>query len=439
MQQPAFTLHNYPHAILHIDGDAFFTSVEQAMDPALRGRPVVTGQERGIISCASYEAKALGIKRGVALHEARRSCRNLVVLPSDYESYSIYSERMLDIIRRFTPEVEAYSIDEAFADITGMRRVHHASYEEIAAKIQETVSQELGLTVSIGLSVSKGLAKLGSDFRKPNGITAIPGRLIHRFLPLIPLEDVWGLGQNSCALLRKYGISNALEFCQQPERQVRKLLGKPGVEIFHELRGELIHRITTKPHDSYSSISKGKTFSSPSNQRDFVYAKLVRNIESAFIKLRRHELNTSMISIELREKDYTSSGLSTRLNRGTTSPQELLPIVHEMFNRLYRPGRTYRATSVLLSKLGSDSARQYELFEDPLQAESFRRMARTIDQINERFGKHKVCLAASMPMEKKSAPPTCPQREVLPWRRHNLLKGESARKRLQLPRLRLRV
>ena len=121
-------LASFPQAILHVDGDAFFTSVEQAMHPTLKGRPVVSGKERGIIACASYEAKALGIKRGVGLWEARKKCPDLVVLPSDYESYSIYSKRMFEIMRRFTPVVEEYSIDEGFADITGLRRLHHMSY-----------------------------------------------------------------------------------------------------------------------------------------------------------------------------------------------------------------------------------------------------------------------------------------------------------------------
>ena len=126
-----FTLHSFPHAIVHFDGDAFFTSVEQALHPDLKGRPVVTGQERGIIACASYEAKALGIKRGVALHEARRMCPDLVVLPSDYETYSLFSKRMFDIARRYTPMVEEYSIDEGFADLTGLRRVFHASMKTL--------------------------------------------------------------------------------------------------------------------------------------------------------------------------------------------------------------------------------------------------------------------------------------------------------------------
>ena len=121
--------------------DAFFASVEQAIDTSLRGKPVVTGKERGIIACASYEAKALGVKRGIPLHEAVKMCKQLIVLPSDYETYGLYSKRMFDIMRRFTPTVEEYSIDEAFAELSGLRRLYRTGYEEIAWKIKQAIQR----------------------------------------------------------------------------------------------------------------------------------------------------------------------------------------------------------------------------------------------------------------------------------------------------------
>ncbi|MFZ4440503.1 MAG: DNA polymerase IV, partial [Syntrophales bacterium] len=133
MDDTIFSLHSWPQAIVHIDGDAFFTSCEEAIHPELRGKPIITGAERGIVACASYPAKKIGIARGVPLHEAKRICPGLIVLPSDYETYSLFSRRMFNVMRRFTDQVEEYSVDEAFADITGMRRALHSSYETIAA------------------------------------------------------------------------------------------------------------------------------------------------------------------------------------------------------------------------------------------------------------------------------------------------------------------
>src|SRR3989344_5261232 len=151
------TISSWPRAILHIDGDAFFASCEQALHPEYRGLPVITGKERGIVAAASYEAKAKGVSRGVPLWQVKKICPEAIIVPSDYETYSLFSKRMFQIMRRFTSQVEEYSIDEGFADIPGLRRPMHASYEGIARQMQATIQNELGLTVSVGLSLSKVL------------------------------------------------------------------------------------------------------------------------------------------------------------------------------------------------------------------------------------------------------------------------------------------
>ena len=289
MDQP-FLLYSFPRAILHVDGDAFFASVEMSVNPALKGRPLVTGAERGIIACASYEAKALGIKRGIPLHEARRLCPGLVVLPSDYETYSLYSRRMFDIMRRHTPTVEEYSIDEGFADITGLRRIARAPYEAIARRIQQDIRRELDLDVSIGLSLTKTLAKLASKAGKPAGLLAIPGREIHRFLQTLPLDKVWGFGPNTVQLLAKFGLSTAHDFASRPEAWAVRVLGKVGREIWNELRGAAMRPVLAEEKPAQASLSKGKTFPAPSADPDYVHAALLRNVESAFIKLRRNRL-----------------------------------------------------------------------------------------------------------------------------------------------------
>jgi len=426
---------SFPQAILHMDGDAFFTSVEQAMHPHLKGKPVVSGKERGIIACASYEAKARGIKRGVGLWEARKKCPELIVLPSDYESYSIYSKRMFEIMRRFTPVVEEYSIDEGFADLTGMRRFHHMSYPAIAKKIQETVYKELDLSVSVGLSLSKGLCKIASDYRKPRGFTAVRGRYIHLFLQQIPLNEVWGFGPNTVQLLRKYGLQNAYDFVQRPERWAQKLLGKPGLEIWHELRGVNLLPVTSNPKPANVSIGKGKTFSPPSSDPDFVYAKLVRNVESAFIRLRRHQQRTKEVHISLRLKNYEQFGLGARLNRATDSTQEVLPMIKELFGKIFRAGYEYRTTQIWLTRLESSQDTQFDLFDDRLQIEKFEQLSRTVDEINARFGKHKICTGTALRIGEAPAN----ERTEPPWRKLNLLPGETTRQRLYLPRLNIKI
>lgn len=424
-------LSGFPRAIVHIDGDAFFTSVEQSLHPELKGRPVVTGKERNIIACASYEAKAMGIKRGVALWEAKRKCPELVVLPSDYEAYSLYSKRMFDIMRKYTPIVEEYSIDEAFADISGMRRIFRMSYDQIAHKMQEEISEKLDISVSVGLSISKTLSKLASNFRKPNGFTAVRGMYIHRFLKQVPLDKVWGFGANTVHFLQKYGMKTAADFVSQPERWAERMLDKPGRDIWNELRGNAVHAVSTEEKSLYASISKSKTFIKPSGDRDFVRAKLIRNLESAFIKLRRHHLRSQEIQVVLRRQDFVQCGLKARLSRSTFSTQEALPAVVEMFDQLFQEGTQYRCTSIVLNKISQNEATQYELFEDPLKVDRLSDLSKTVDSINARYGKHKIAIGTSLFLQRQSRS----ERGEQTWRKMHLFPGETDRRHINLPRM----
>lgn len=433
MPSSPFMLASFPSAVLHVDGDAFFAAVEQAAHPEFKGRPVVTGKERGIIACASYEAKALGIKRGIPLHAARAICPGLVILPSDYETYSLYSRRMFAIMRRYSPQVEEYSIDEGFADLTGLRRLFRAPYPAIARRLQETIRAELGITVSAGLSLTKSLAKLASKYRKPCGFTAVRGRHIHLFLQRTPLEKVWGFGPNTAHLLAKHGLRTAYDFVARPEEWAQRLLGKIGRDIWHELRGSPVHAVAAEARAPRASISKCKTFAPPSADRNFVRAALLRNLESAFIKLRRHRLAAGGLAVILRRRDFCDDGLEARLNRPTAATHEALPLARELFERLFRDGREYRATSVILGRLEDDRMEQPDLFEDRLRIEKMARASRAIDAINARFGKHAVSLGSALCLRR----PEKTDRDERPWRKTHLLPGETARRRLALPRLTL--
>jgi DNA polymerase IV len=181
---------SFPRAILHIDGDSFFASCEVAKDPSLRGKVVITGKERGIVSACTYEGKALGIKRGMRLFEVKKICPDAIILPSDYETYSLFSERMYGIVRRYTPTVEEYSIDECFADLTGLRRSLHMSYPQMAERIKHDLDSELGMTFSLGVSATKTLAKIGSKWKKPSGLTLIPLRDAQVFLSKLKVGSV---------------------------------------------------------------------------------------------------------------------------------------------------------------------------------------------------------------------------------------------------------
>ncbi len=436
MDDTPLMLSSYPRAIVHLDGDAFFTSVEQALVPALRGRPVVTGKERGIIACASYEAKALGIARGMPLSVARRLCPELTILPSDYESYGIYSRRMFTIMRRFTPVVEEYSIDEGFADLTGLRRLYHTSYEDIARRMQAGIQSELGITVSVGLAPSKILAKLCSKHRKPAGFMPLEGREIHRLLPLIALEKVTGFGPNTVSLLNAQGLRTAYDFVRRPEGWAGQLLGKVGRELWHELRGQAVYAIQTETQPPKTTIVRSKTFTPPSADRELIYAYLVRNVEAAFARARQYGVRPRQVGVVLRRQDFRHDGLEAALNRPTSVTLEVLPLIRGVFDRVYTAGVEYRATLIALGGLEDDRSEQLELFEDRPRIEAYQRVEAAVDAVNEQFGRYTVRSAASLPLVGRPVMP----REAPPARRTtDRLPGETSRRRLGIPRLSVSV
>jgi DNA polymerase-4/DNA polymerase V len=437
MDNQPLTIHSWPRAILHLDADAFFASCEQAIHPELRGKPVITGKERGIVAAASYEAKARGVKRGMSLYEVKKVCPDIVILPSDYETYSLFSLRMFEILRRFSPDVEGYSIDEAFVELTGLRRSFHGSYGMIAQKMQETVEAELGLTVSVGLSITKVLAKIGSKHNKPHGLTVIPGRDIHLYLKDLPVEKVWGIGPNTAAFLRKFGIMTALQFAKKDEHFIKNHLSKPYQEIWHELNGRSVYPVTTEEKSSYQSISKAKTFTPPSNDETFIFAQLAKNLENACIKARRYNLAATKLIIFLRTKEFRNTGIELKLSRPTAYPSDLFGPLREGFKRIYELYSFYRQTGIVLAGLVSETGVQYTLFDDPARIEKMSRIYHAVDDLSRKFGKYTVCHAASLPTKKQTQHEG--ERGDVPQRITHLFRGENRRQRLGLPLLHIKV
>ncbi len=431
------TISSWPQAILHLDADAFFASCEQAIHPELKGRPVITGKERGIVAAASYEAKAKGVQRGMRLFEVKKVCPDAVILPSDYETYSLFSVRMFEILRRFSPDVEEYSIDEAFVDLTGLRRSFHGPYEMIAEKMRQTIKQELGITVSAGVSLSKVLAKIGSKHNKPDGLTVIPGREIHLYLEKLPVEKVWGIGPNTAAFLQKHGIETALQFAKREEGFIDRYLSKPYREIWHELNGRSVLPVVVESKVSYQSISKAKTFTPPSQDESFVFAQLSKNLENACIKSRKYKLAATKIIIFLRKQDFTSSGVEIKLTRPTSYTAELFGVLRQGFESIFQPRSLYRQTGVVLCGLVAESGVQYTLFDDMTKIGKMEKIYESLDEISRKYGKHTIQHGASMPAKLQAQHEG--ERGDVPVRKNALFKGENKRQRLGMPLLHIKI
>lgn len=427
------TISSWPRAIVHIDGDAFFASCEQALHPEYRGLPVITGKERGIVAAASYEAKARGVSRGVPLWEVKKLCPDAIILPSDYETYSLFSKRMFAIMRRFTSQVEEYSIDEGFADLTGLQRPFHCSYSAIALKMKTAIESELGITVSVGLSLSKVLCKIASKFKKPSGFTPIAGRDIHKFLRITPVEKLWGIGPRTAAYCQKLGIKTALDLATKTEDYIKKYFTKPHFEMWQELNGHSVYEVTTEEKDDYLSISKTKTFTPASNDFDFVFAQLTKNLENACIKARRHHLVAQNLVIYLREQDFTDHGLELILSRASHFPQDMIGLMRQIFEKIFSSRKLYRSTGIILANLIPEKGLQPSLFEPTIKIQKLTQLYEAVDKMSERFGKHSLYSAASLIAQKTAQ--HIKDRGDIPTRKLNRIKGESNRKHLTIPML----
>jgi len=386
-------------------------SCEVALNPSLRGKPVVTGAERGIVSALSYEAKAKGIKRGMPIHQVRQLVPDVVVMPGDYETYALYSQRMYEIVRRYTPQVEEYSIDECFADITGLRGTLHKTYEAIALEIKRELQNELGITFSVGLASSNSLAKLGSKYQKPDGFTYIREHDREKVLALTPIETIWGIGPQTSIYLDKLGIKTAYDFVAKSEAWMQKSLNKPHQEMWRELGGESIWKVATGSKRKFVSISKTRTFTKPSRDRGYILSRLIKNIENACVVARRHGREARKVSFFLKGQarlpspmasgtggqDFRFRTFEVKLDTATNLPSVLSNIVRDNFSTMYKDGVIYRATGVTLSDIRPlRPERQTELFGGDVQVTKMFGAFKVVDDIAKRFGKHTLHLASTL-------------------------------------------
>ncbi len=426
-------LSSYPRAILHIDGDAFFASCEQALNPAWKGKPVITGKERGIAASISYEAKAAGVTRAMPYHTIKKLCPDVIFVPSDYESYSLFSQRFFDIVRRYTHTVEEYSIDECFADLTGMRRPLRMSFPKILKTLQDTLYKELGMTFSLGLAPTKVLSKVASKWKKPFGITQIPGRKIHEFLKDTHPKDIWGIGPRTHEYLRIMGIRDALTLAKKDEDWVMRYLTKPHQEIWHELNGRLIYSVTDAPPKPRQSIRKKKTFSPSSSDKELVFAHLCRNIENACIKARRMNLVCPKVTFALHKKNFSRRGASVTLAHASNNPVDVIAAARAAYDKLFKKDTFYRSTSVALHKLKDEKTVQLDLFSDTNRTHKLDRIFDAVDDLDKKYGKHTVFMGAAQKVQK--GPDGTHERHESGLRKKTLFKGETLRQRIGIPLL----
>ena len=385
--------------ILHVDGDSFFASCEISLDPSLKGKPVVTGQERGIATAMSKEAKALGVTRGMPVFQIKKNFPQVIVTESHCGTYGIFAERMYDIVRRYSPIVEEYSIDECFADLTGLIEPYRA-YEsklELARTLKKTLQNELGMTFTVGIGPTKVLAKIASKHNKPDGLTIIEPEEIKTFLKDLQIGKVWGIGTQTTRDIESRGIKTALEFIEMNEDYVVANFSRPYVDIWRELRGQVALEVQDKINpDDYKSLQKTRTFTPPSMDRSFVFGELSKNVEAACAKARRHKLKARRIYYFLKNQDFRYSRKEIVLVNPLSNPNDILKAIEKTFNEVYKPNTYYRATGVTLSELLDEHYIQDDLFGSSGKVDAWGKVFETLDKVQKRYGSSTLMLASSL-------------------------------------------
>ena len=390
-----FSSRSFPRAIVHFDADSFFASVEQSLDHTLRGKVVVTGGERGAATSVSVEGKRLGLARGMTLQEMKKRCPDVVIVPGDYTAYSIYARRMYHIAREFTANVEEYSIDECFADITGLREKYHMPYEGIARAMKERLQTELGLTFGVGLGPSKTIAKIASKINKPDGFASIPVRDIPTFLEPLPIASLWGVGFHTALRFETLGIHTALDFAQKDEAWLKEhAVSKPYRDIWLELRGHFVRALSTDADNLMGSILQSRTFT-PTTDRQLILSALAKNIEGACAKARRHGVKARSCRFYLKTQEFRYAGKNLTMSVPLSDPREFLRLVEVHFASVHEAGTLYRATGFGLYGIVPESSATLDLFGESVRVEGESRILDALDRINRKYGRHTLYLGTS--------------------------------------------
>ncbi|RKN18837.1 DNA polymerase IV [Micromonospora musae] len=348
--------------ILHVDMDAFFASVEVRRRPELRGRPVVVGGlgPRGVVSSASYEARPYGVRSAMPMMRARALCPHAVYLPPDFTAYTEASRAVMQIFRDVTPLVEPLSLDEAFLDVSGARRLF-GSPAEIARGIRERVSGELGLTCSVGVAPSKFVAKLGSTRAKPDGVLVVPATRVLEFLHPLPVDALWGVGERSAQALRRLGLATIGDLAEAPYGMLRKALGEASAAHLHALAHGRDPRAVSPEHVE-KSIGAEVTFDVDVTDPLEIRRALLALADKVGGRLRRADQVGRTISLKVRLADFRTVTRSRTLPVATDTAREMFDTVWALWTAL-APAEPVRLVGVRAEGLAAaqETPRQLQL------------------------------------------------------------------------------
>ena len=384
-------------AILHSDLNSFYASVEMMLDPRLKGKAVAvcgaTEERHGIVLAKSEAAKKAGVKTGMANWQARQLCRDLILVPPQYDQYIKYSKLTRAIYNRYTDLVEPFGMDECWCDVTAAG--YYGSPMEIAEEIRKSVKEELGLTVSIGVSFNKIFAKLGSDMKKPDAITQITSdNFKEKVWPLSCSEMIY-CGPSTTRKLDRYGIHTIGDVARTDPAFLKGFLGVNGVALWQYAAGLDQSRVMHKDYVSpVKSVGHGITCITDLNNEEEVFRVMLELAQDVGHRLRVNELSAGGVQIWIRGNDLGGCQFQCRLPVKTQLPSELAAAGFRMFHEKYTWETPVRAVCIraigLVPKAAPD---QYTIFDDPQLRRKREQIQDAVEDIRGRFGKRAITYA----------------------------------------------
>ena len=351
--------------IIHLDLDAFYASVEMLDNPEIAGKPVIVGGggKRGVVTAASYEARKFGVHSAQPVATARRLCPDGVFLPVRMGRYKEMSDRVFEIFRRFSPLVEALSIDEGFLDVTGTERLFGGALE-VARKIKEVVASETGLTVSAGVAASKFVAKIASDMNKPDGLTVVPRGKEKEFLGPLPVGKLWGVGKVTETALHRMGVKTIGDLASVPAENLKKRFGKHGLHL-HRLANGIDDR-EVEPEHEVKSIGHEDTYDEDIRDREAIGKELLSLAHRVSSRLRRKGFRGRTVTLKVKYHDFTQVTRAATLPSPTDDGATIYRTVIPLLKKTEAGRRPVRLLGISVSHFGEKRFPREEWGQIPL-------------------------------------------------------------------------
>ena len=372
-----------------VDCDSFFVSCEQKVNPELKGKPVcVLSNKDGCVISRSKEAKKMGVRMGQPYFLAKNEFPDAIYVSCHHDLYGEISAEVMSLLREFSPKVQVYSVDEAFIELTGLKRLYQKNYLELAQYIREQIKEKLDIPVSIGVSSTKTLAKLASDKAKKTdtGVYLISNKKIMPELQNTKIEEIWGIGRNLTVLFKKAGILSAADLVAKEDIWLDKKVGIHAIEMKHELLGEIVSPVVNE-EKLPKSIQKTSAFGIFTSDLDFIKNQLNYHIHSACRKLRKIDCKAQTIGVMLRTKDFRVIYDKKSLSVPTSFELEISDIAFSLLEKIYSPSVIYRSTGIILDNLRCNSEEQLFLFADDALNSKKDKLSKCFDKLEAKFGK----------------------------------------------------